>query len=111
MEHRETPVTLRREVITGVHPVTGENLITWVESSLTGIVKGVYDTFSGEKIFINGFEVRTGDIKITFNRTDILDLSGTLQLVIDSKRYSVVNVTPKGLGAINRYEVIGRLIP
>lgn len=104
--NRKEPVTLYRENIVGYDPYTKEPIIQETTEDLEAVVSGFYGTVGGERMIVNGIEIKEGDIKMSLDIE--IDLSGVKKVEIDGMSYTVYSVRPRGLGNKNRYEVILR---
>lgn len=104
--NRKEPVTLYREIVVGYDPYTKEPIIQETTEDLEAVVSGFYGMVGGERMIVNGIEIKEGDIKMSLDIE--IDLSGVKKVEIDGLTYTVYSVRPRGLGKRNRYEVILR---
>jgi hypothetical protein len=106
VELRTTPVTLERQTVTGTVPYTGEPITTVNADTVMAIVKGFTGQVGGERLFVNGVAIESGDVQMTFNYTT--DLNGVQAVWHDGVKYVLFSVQPKGIGYTNRFECIAR---
>lgn len=105
-EGRTETITLVRAVIGGNDPYTGEPTNTESSESVAVIWKEVSTVANGERDVVNGVELQTGDVQVSFDASVIL--TDVLRLERGSIKYEIVTVDEKGIGAINRRECIAR---
>jgi hypothetical protein len=105
---RTTPVILERKALTGHDPYTGEPINTVTTENVQAVVKGFHGQVGGERLIVNGVEIQSGDVQMTFNHT--INLVGVQYVIHDGKKYALVSVQPKGIGGTNRYECVARKV-
>jgi hypothetical protein len=106
VQNRTVPITLFCETVTEFDEYTGEPIAVENTESVNVIWKEVSAVASGERDVVNGVELKTGDVQVTFDVA--VDLSNIVRVENNGVSYAIVTVDEKGLGAINRRECIVR---
>ena len=107
--NRTDNLSLYTRVLDTVDPYTGEQSYTYLTTVAPAVISGMYDVVGGEKMWVNGVEIKTGDMKATFDKT--VDLNNVYKVTKDGVEFTLVNVMPRGLGEDTRYECILRRNP
>lgn len=106
MQNRTVTISLVREVTTALDEYTGE-ISGYDDDEPTSVIwKEVSTIANGERDVVNGVELQTGDVQVTFDSTVVL--SDVKHVVKDGVAYVIVTVDEKGIGAVNRLECIVR---
>jgi hypothetical protein len=103
---RTTPVILERLTANGVDPYTKQPITVVVPATVEAIVKGFTGQVGGEQLIVNGVEIQSGDVQITFN--DSIDLNGVQAVIHEGVTYVLFSIQPKGIGGTNRFECVAR---
>jgi hypothetical protein len=105
-EGRTESITVVRAVDGGSDPYTNEPINTEASESIAVVWKEVSTVANGERDVVNGVELQTGDVQVTFDVT--VDLSDVLRLERSGLSFEIVTIDEKGIGAINRRECVAR---
>lgn len=111
---RQTLITIAYEGAGTVDEITGE--VTGGETVTRDVMSVVTEISSAaganhERLLINGIAVETGDVWLSIDFELIADIADKIdKLRYDGVWYAVMASDKKGIGAINRVEVIGRVI-
>lgn len=112
--NRQTLITIAYEGAGTVDDVTGE--VIGGKDEKRDVMSVVTEISSGtgagvDRIIVGGVEVEKGDIWLSIDFEAIADIAGKLdKLRYDGIWYAVMASDKKGLGAINRVEVLGRVL-
>jgi hypothetical protein len=105
-EGRTESITVVRAVSGGNDLYTNEPINTEASESIAVVWKEVSTVANGERDVVNGVELQTGDVQVTFDVT--VDLSDVLRLERSGLSFEIVTIDEKGIGAINRRECVAR---
>jgi hypothetical protein len=105
-EGRTETITVVRAVSGGSDPYTNEPINTEASESIAVIWKEVSTVANGERDVVNGVELQTGDVQVTFDAE--FDLSDVIRLERSGLTFEIVTIDEKGIGAVNRRECIAR---
>lgn len=108
--NRQTLITVAYEGAGTVDDVTGE--VIGGKDEKRDVMSVVTEISTGEeRKIIGGISVEKGDIWLSIDFDLIADIAGKLdKLRYDGVWYAVMASDKKGLGAINRVEVLGRVL-
>jgi hypothetical protein len=106
LQNRTETITVIRAVDGGSDPYTGEPTVTEATELIDVVWKEVSTIANGERDVVNGVELQTGDVQVTFDIA--VDLSSVSQVERAGVKYSLVTIDEKGIGAVNRRECIAR---
>jgi hypothetical protein len=107
-DKRKKPVILKRETVTTVDPYTQEEITTTNDEMVYAIAKGFTSQVAGLKMVVSGIALDVGDIFVTFDGD--VDLAGVNNFEINGILYAIYSIEPKGLGGVNRYEVVAHRV-
>lgn len=105
-EGRTETITLVRVVSGGNDTYTGEPISTESSESVVVVWKEVSTVANGERDVVNGVELQTGDVQVSFDVG--VFLTDVLRLERGSIKYEIVTIDEKGIGVVNRRECIAR---
>jgi hypothetical protein len=105
-EGRTTTITLVRAVSGGSDPYTNEPINTEASENVSVVWKEVSTVANGERDVVNGIELQTGDVQVTFD--DTVNLSDLIRIERAGQEFEIVTIDEKGIGAVNRLECIAR---
>lgn len=105
-EGRTEPITVVRAVDGGNDPYTNEPILSEKNESADVVWKEVSTVANGERDVVNGVELQTGDVQVTFDVA--VDLTDVLRLERSGLSFEIVTIDEKGIGAINRRECVAR---
>lgn len=106
LQNRTETITVVRAINGGVDPYTNEPIITNSSESVAVDWKEVSTVANGERDVVNGVELQTGDVQVTFDSS--VDLSDVIRLERLGLAFEIVTIDEKGIGAVNRRECIAR---
>lgn len=108
--NRQTLITIAYEGAGTVDDITGE--VIGGKDEKRDVMSVVTEISTGEeRKIIGGISVEKGDIWLSIDFDLIADIAGKLdKLRYDGVWYAVMASDKKGLGAINRVEVLGRVL-
>jgi hypothetical protein len=106
LQNRTETITVVRAVDGEPDPYTKETTVTEVPETVDVVWKEVSTIANGERDVVNGVELQTGDVQVTFDIA--VDLSSVIHVERAGVKYSLVTIDEKGIGAINRRECIAR---
>jgi hypothetical protein len=107
-DKRKKPVILKREAVVTVDPYTQEEITTTNDETVYAIVKGFTSAVAGLKMVVSGIALDVGDIYITFDGD--VSLQGVNNVEVDGVAYAIYSIEPRGLGGLNRYEVVAHRV-
>lgn len=108
--NRESPITLVN-VSEGVKDEwTGEVSEVITQTKTTAVVTELSSmTGAGvDETIVNGIVIEKGDIAISLSIENATDKDTLERVICDDKTYKVMAVDGKGIGMMNRYEILGR---
>lgn len=106
LQNRTETITLVRAISGEPDPYTGESSETEVPESVTVVWKEVSTIANGERDVVNGVELQTGDVQVSFDA--LVNLSDVERIERGGLEYTIVTIDEKGIGAVNRRECIAR---
>lgn len=112
--NRQTLITIAYEGAGTVDEITGE--VSGGETVTRDVMSVVTEISSAaganhERIIVDGVEVEKGDVWLSIDFTLVADIADKIdKLRYDGVWYAVMASDKKGIGAINRVEVLGRVI-
>jgi hypothetical protein len=107
---RTEPVTIVTLEGSGEDPITGEPIQTEARRTVDVVWKEV-STLSGrreERTLVGGIELMMNDVQVTFDAD--VDLTAVSTVERKGQEYAILSVDEKGIGAINRQEVLARKV-
>jgi hypothetical protein len=105
-EGRTETITVVRAVDGGNDPYTNEPILSEKNESADVVWKEVSTVANGERDVVNGVELQTGDVQVTFDIT--VELSDVIRIEHAGIGYMLVTIDEKGIGEVNRRECIAR---
>jgi hypothetical protein len=105
-EGRTETITLVRAVSGGNDPYTNEPIDTEASESASVVWKELSTVANGERDVINGVELQTGDVQVTFDSE--INLSDVIRLEHAGIKFEIVTIDEKGIGTVNRRECVAR---
>jgi hypothetical protein len=105
-EGRTETITLVRAVSGGNDPYTNEPIIRRQAKPYSVVWKELSTVANGERDVINGVELQTGDVQVTFDSA--VNLSDVVRLEHSGDKFEIVTVDEKGIGTVNRRECVAR---
>lgn len=113
VEGRETLITIAYTSAGGKDEWTGEDIPGEpVEREVLSVVTEISSTAGtgSERVIIGGISVEKGDVWLSIEFDLIADIATFItRLQYDGQWYTVLASDKKGIGAINRVEMLGRL--
>lgn len=108
--NRQTLITIAYEGAGTVDDITGE--VIGGKDEKRDVMSVVTEISTGdERIIVGGVEVEKGDIWLSIDFELVADIADKLDKVrYDGVWHAVMASDKKGLGAINRIEVLGRVL-
>lgn len=106
LQNRTETITVVRAVSGGADPYTNEPINTESSESVAVVWKEVSTVANGERDVVNGVELQTGDVQVTFDVA--VDLTDVLRLERTGVSFEIVTIDEKGIGSVNRRECIAR---
>jgi hypothetical protein len=105
-QNRTEPITIMHVTVVGEDPYTHEEVINEVSE----IVNVVWSESTGknERDYFGGIEVLENDVIVSFEPT--VNLADVERIVRNGKTYELVATDERGIGEINRYETVARLV-
>lgn len=105
-EGRTETITLVHAVDGGKDPYTGEPISTESSELIAVVWKEVSTVANGERDVVNGVELQTDDVQVSFDAG--VNLSDVLRVERGGISFEIVTVDEKGIGVVNRRESIAR---
>lgn len=112
--NRTSTIIVKYTDVTDRDSFTGEPI---GETEVSRVVQGVVTEISSvtgagaDRRLENGIEVEDGDIWLSIAIDDVADIVDKIERIkYDNKHYEILAIDKKGIGEINRIEVLGRLI-
>lgn len=106
--NRTVTITAQRVTQSGEHPITREPIETTELVTFEVVLKDIDSLRSGERSTVEGIELQSDDILVSFFGD--ADLTGITDFEYNGKKYRIIAVDERGIGQINRFEVIARLV-
>lgn len=106
--NRTVTITAQRVTQSGKHPITGEPIETTEPVTFEVVLKDIDSLRSGERSTVEGIELQSDDILVTFFAD--ADLTNITDFEYKGKTYRFVAIDERGIGQTNRFEVIARLV-
>jgi hypothetical protein len=100
-ESRTELITIIRVTRSEADPYTNEPVTTESTDTASVVWKEV-----GTVDIINGVQLQTGDVKVSFDAT--VDLTSVKHIVRNGSNYALISMAEKGIGTVNRVECIAR---
>jgi hypothetical protein len=112
--NRTSTIIVKYMDVTERDPFTNEPIEeTEVSRTVQSVVTEISSTTGAgaDRRLENGIEVEDGDIWLSVNIDDITDIVDKIERIeYDGKQYEILATDKKGIGEINRIEVLGRVI-
>lgn len=112
--NRTSTIIVKYKDVTERDPFTNEPIgETEVSRTVQSVVTEISSTTGAgaDRRLENGIEVEDGDIWLSVNIDDITDIVDKIERIeYDGKQYEILAIDKKGIGEINRIEVLGRVI-
>jgi hypothetical protein len=105
-QNRTEPITIIHVTVVGEDPYTHEEIINEVSE----IVNVVWSESTGknERDYFGGIELLENDVVVSFEPT--VNLTDVEHIIRQNKKYEIVAIDERGIGEINRYETVARLV-
>jgi len=112
--NRTSTIIVKYKDVTERDPFTNEPIgETEVSRTVQSVVTEISSaTGAGaDRRLENGIEVEDGDIWLSIAIDDVADIVDKIERIkYDNKHYEILAIDKKGIGEINRIEVLGRVI-
>lgn len=112
--NRTSTIIVKYKDVTERDPFTNEPIgETEVIRTVQSVVTEISSTTGAgaDRRLENGIEVEDGDIWLSIAIDDVADIAGKIERIeYDGKQYEILAIDKKGIGEINRIEVLGRVI-
>lgn len=112
--NRTSTIIVKYKDVTERDPFTGEPI---GESEVQRTVQSVVTEISSiaksgaDRWLDSGIEFESGDLWLSINIDDIGDILDKIERIeYDDKQYEILTKDKKGIGAVNRVEIVARLI-
>jgi hypothetical protein len=104
--NRTESITVVHAIVSGEDPYTGESTV----EEFSEIVDVIWSESTGknERDYFGGIEVLENDVVVSFDPT--VNLTDVEHIVRQNKKYEIVAIDERGIGEINRYETVARLV-
>jgi hypothetical protein len=106
LANRTEPVTLVHTIPGAEDPWTGESTV----EGFSEVVDAVWSESTGknERDYFGGIVLLENDVVVSFEPT--VNLTDVEHVIRQNKTYELVAIDERGIGEINRYETVARLV-